>query len=584
MSDERDDLFEEESYEAIFRSLREKYNLDNKRPEEKQKDFYNPEEDTELNDFFDEKAKQSEEKANEYIYDETDAFEKDESASYSEEGADIIASDAEDETETSQNFSVESFEQEDNSDKPRKQYQEPEDYEWDENTRLNFNVRVNRQSERIPSSFEDISSNTVGMEEDENAEISIDETQQNESMSADEMPDKNDMEISVIPDPLENEGENDETVFAKEKEESLKENVRDDVEEQSFSIGEIDEVSQNDEEASDGDLPTDENGEKDDVSSTPDGFYNDDDRTMKQVTYDNINWEDFPTKKEMKKEKRRLKKEKKKNKRRKIIPKKGDSVPEIIRKIILIISILAIIGSSLWLVNDLVVQPYLAKRLYESINNSLVDKSTNKVVGDFDDLSDEDKALTTKQLLAKNKEYVGWLTVKGAQISLPVVKTNDNYSYLHKSFDGKYLNAGTLFVDMRNTSLEDRNIVIYGHNMDNGTMFGLLRKYKQADGAIYRQYPEIKFHTINGTKKYEIYAAYLVDGAGTTDSDFISKTVATNMNDETFMDYMDTIKQIAYYKTNVTVKSSDKIITLITCDRNKLKTGRLAVVGRLVEE
>lgn len=580
MSDERDDLFEEESYEAIFRSLREKYNLDNKRPESKQKDFYNPDEDTELQDFFDEKAKQSEEKANEYIYDEFDVSEQDEKDAqgnyYSQESSESADAGEHKENEAeesgiivSRNFSADNFEQKKNS-LESSNTQKPEDYEWDEKTRLNFNLNTNKQGERIPSSFEDISSNTVGMEEEEKDESLVDSAEQNQSMIEDETLDENNAQESEIEDGSEHESidedEKAELVFQEAKEEIAEENGQDAFEELSFSIGNVDEESEND-----------------NVESTPEGFYSDD-TSMKHVTYESINWEDFPTKRDMKREQKRLKKEKKKQKRRKIIPQKGDSVSEIIRKVILMISILAIIGSSGWLVNDLVIQPYLAKRLYDSINNSLVDKSTNKVVGEFDDLSNDDKAFTTKELLAKNKEYIGWLTVKGAQISLPVVKTNDNYSYLHKGFDGNYLNAGTLFVDMRNKSLDDRNIVIYGHNMDNGTMFGLLRKYKQGDGAIYRQYPEIMFHTINGTKKYEIYAAYLVDGAGTTDSDFISKTVATNMSNETFMNYMETIKQKAYYKTNVTVKSSDKIITLITCDRNKLKTGRLAVVGRLVEE
>lgn len=580
MSDERDDLFEEESYEAIFRSLREKYNLDNKRPESKQKDFYNPDEDTELQDFFDEKAKKNEEKANEYIYDEFDVSEKDEKDaqgnSFLQEtpqsaktGEQKVNEAEESGTVISRNFSADNFEQEKNN-LESSGLQKPEDYEWDENTRLNFDVNTNKHGERIPLSFEDVSSNTVGMEEEEKDDSLVDSARENQSMTADETPDDNNAQESAIEDGSEN-GSSDEdgntgAIFQEVKEEIAEENGQDTFEESSFSIGNVDEESEND-----------------DIESTPEGFYSDD-TSMKHVTYESINWDDFPTKKDMKRERKRLKKEKKKQKRRKIIPQKGDSVSEIIRKVILMISILAIIGSSGGLVNDLVIQPYLAKRLYDSINNSLVDKSTNKVVGEFDDLSNDDKALTTKELLAKNKEYIGWLTVKGAQVSLPVVKTNDNYSYLHKGFDGNYLNAGTLFVDMRNKSLDDRNIVIYGHNMDNGTMFGLLRKYKQGDGAIYRQYPEIMFHTIDGKKKYEIYAAYLVDGAGTTDSDFISKTVATDMSDETFMDYMETIKQKAYYQTNVTVKSSDKIITLITCDRNKLKTGRLAVVGRLVEK
>lgn len=556
MSDERDDLFEQEAeYEAIFRSLREKYNLDSPpKEEEKPKEFYDPEKDTELQDFFEEKSKQAQEKADEYMYDEEDIPTVGEGMPVDE-------------------LKVEDFDESANEEEPEPaKEQTPEDFEWDDNTLLDFSGAESKEKVETPTVFEDISSNKTPEEIEDDNRLSLDSIKQNQAISVEET------QQGETDDGEYDANEQDETVTDPDDPASviLPEYNAEPKKESAFFIKTdvADSIDLQDEEFS---FVSDEDSESEANTEESAG-------TMKEVTYDNINWEDFPTPKQHRKELKKQKKEEKKKTKRGIFPKKGDSVGEVIRKIILIISVLAIIGSAGWLINDLVVQPMLAKRLYSGMLESIITVDEDRNISSFDDMTKEEREQATKELLAQNKDYVGWLTVKGADVSLPVVMANNNEKYLHMGFDGKWLDAGTLFVGASNRSVLDKNVVIYGHNMNNGTMFGLLRKYKESDGSIYRDYPYITFYTTEGSFKYEIYGAFLADGAGKSDGYFVNTAIKPNFSDEAFLNYMTSVKQKAYYPTSVTVDPDDRILTLVTCDRSNLKTGRLVLVAKLVEE
>lgn len=82
-----------------------------------------------------------------------------------------------------------------------------------------------------------------------------------------------------------------------------------------------------------------------------------------------------------------------------------------------------------------------------------------------------------EQLLGINPDTVAWLTMDGTHIDHPVVKSKDNFDYLDKGFDGKFYAGGTLFRDYKNESFEDKYVMIHGHHMAAGAMFGDLDKY-----------------------------------------------------------------------------------------------------------
>lgn len=81
------------------------------------------------------------------------------------------------------------------------------------------------------------------------------------------------------------------------------------------------------------------------------------------------------------------------------------------------------------------------------------------------------------QLRKINPDIAGWLTMSGTRIDHPVVRSNDNFDYLDKGFDGRFYAGGTLFLDKDNSSFEDPYCIVHGHNMTGGAMFGDLDKY-----------------------------------------------------------------------------------------------------------
>ena len=102
----------------------------------------------------------------------------------------------------------------------------------------------------------------------------------------------------------------------------------------------------------------------------------------------------------------------------------------------------------------------------------------------------------------RNSDCVGWVYIKDTSVNYPVMYTpNQPEKYLRRDFYGKHLTAGVPFIDARCT-LDSTNIIIYGHNMKNLSMFGVLRKY--LDESYLQSHPTIEFETLNGCVKYDI--------------------------------------------------------------------------------
>lgn len=185
-------------------------------------------------------------------------------------------------------------------------------------------------------------------------------------------------------------------------------------------------------------------------------------------------------------------------------------------------------------------------------------------------------------LLKQNSDMVGWITIEDTKLNYPVMQTpNDEEFYLRRNFDKEYEFRGTPFVNANADLKEDDNIIVYAHNMDDGTMFGALRKYTNV--KYYQKHKDIQFETRFGDETYEIFAVF--------------KTV-DNPSDELFIDYYhffnatsedDFNSQIAMYKnasfydTGITPKYGDQLLTLSTCEYSN-DNGRLVVVARKISE
>ena len=136
--------------------------------------------------------------------------------------------------------------------------------------------------------------------------------------------------------------------------------------------------------------------------------------------------------------------------------------------------------------------------------------------------------------------------------------SGDDETYLRKSFDGTNSIAGSIFMEgINNPEFTDVNTIIYGHNMRNLSMFGLLKKYTR-DDKYYDSNKYFQIITPNYAYRYLIFAYETVD----EDSDIYQ--ISFN-NDSDFESYIDTIRTMSEKETDVDVRSGDKIVTLSTC-------------------
>ena len=204
-------------------------------------------------------------------------------------------------------------------------------------------------------------------------------------------------------------------------------------------------------------------------------------------------------------------------------------------------------------------------KIVQTINIQQKEKEDFQIIADLVEtpqLSDETSDTTTTQetkteetkptrniapVLKQNADCIGWIFIEGTNINYPVMHTpSDPQKYLRLNFDKKYSQSGVPFLDGR-CSLQDGNLIIYGHNMKNGTMFSDLKKY--LDTAFRKAHKTIEFQTEDGVFLFEI-----------------TDVIRTNISDE------------RYNQINST---DGRTLALSTCYGNA-KSDRLLIIAKEV--
>ena len=148
-------------------------------------------------------------------------------------------------------------------------------------------------------------------------------------------------------------------------------------------------------------------------------------------------------------------------------------------------------------------------------------------------------------LIAENADCIGWLSIDGTNISYPVMYTpSDPQKYLRRNFYGKYSQSGVPFLDGR-CDLQSTNLIIYGHNMKNGTMFADLKKY--VDREFLNAHRTVKFETADGIRYFTV-----------------TKVLRTDITD-------------AWYD-RITAEDGNRCLVLSTCYGSG-KDGRLLIIA-----
>lgn len=158
-----------------------------------------------------------------------------------------------------------------------------------------------------------------------------------------------------------------------------------------------------------------------------------------------------------------------------------------------------------------------------------------------------------------NADAIGWIVFNDSYVNNPLVQTDDNSYYLKHSFMKKKNAAGALFMDYRNESFDDRNVVIYGHNMMDRTMFGSLKdvfqeKFWEGSERDMIWIIDSEQHL----RKYKIFSYYIVEK-----EDYYSTTSFSDA--AAYASFLKEITARSLRKLDVTVSADDHILTLSTC-------------------
>lgn len=177
-------------------------------------------------------------------------------------------------------------------------------------------------------------------------------------------------------------------------------------------------------------------------------------------------------------------------------------------------------------------------------------------------------------LQAQNNDYIAWLEIPGTPIDYPVVQTDDAEYYLHHTMDGKQSKLGTLLsLSSADYATPGKNIAIYGHHLRSGEqMFSSLMCYKEQ--SYYAQHDAIHLESLHHSATYKVFAVInLCVGEW-------EPATADFADDEVFMAFAEEAKARSLYDTGVEVSATDRLLTLITCDRSYGGAdGRLVVMA-----
>lgn len=223
-----------------------------------------------------------------------------------------------------------------------------------------------------------------------------------------------------------------------------------------------------------------------------------------------------------------------------------------LRFISIIILLVSIIYITKWLI-DRNENKKLEEKVLEAI---IVDNKENESNVDVK------YEIDFKKLKQINNQVVGYLKVNGTNIEYPVVKAEDNNYYLKRNLDKKYNNGGWIFADYKNKfDGTDKNIVIYGHNMKDNSMFGSLKNILNEEWYNNEENYLISFITEKEEQKYQVFSIYKIKN-----EDYYINTEFKN-NDE-FINFTNTLKERSIKNFNIDVLEEDSILTLSTCANN----------------
>lgn len=214
------------------------------------------------------------------------------------------------------------------------------------------------------------------------------------------------------------------------------------------------------------------------------------------------------------------------------------------------------------------------KELEEILEENLPEEEKNEEKEEFVRSLESYNALH-----AKNSDMAGWLTIPGTRVCYPVMYTPDrpNY-YLRRNFNGQKSTAGVLFIAENCDPVKPSdNVLIYGHNMHNGSMFASIMGYEKK--SFYEEHKIIHFDTLTELADYEVIAVFKTTVYD--DTGFKYYNFANACSEEEFDRFLDSCRALELYHIDGEAHYGDKLLTLSTCEYSR-ENGRLVVVAKKI--
>lgn len=187
--------------------------------------------------------------------------------------------------------------------------------------------------------------------------------------------------------------------------------------------------------------------------------------------------------------------------------------------------------------------------------------------------------LKIEYLSKKNRDLSGWLRIQGTNINYPIMyREGDNEYYLNHDFFGNEDRNGLLVLDKRcSKDMSDNHLLIHGHNMKSGAIFGTLKEYKEE--AYLKKHPAIELDTPDEQRFYEVIAVVVTSADGETGFNYTNYLVLDDKYK--YSEFVDLAKARSLHRIPASAGYGDQLLTLSTCDYTK-KNGRLLVIAKRV--
>ena len=224
------------------------------------------------------------------------------------------------------------------------------------------------------------------------------------------------------------------------------------------------------------------------------------------------------------------------------------------------------------------------EEMIENPEENIIKNETENIIEQVEEktkeeLKDTERTLKVQRLQEENSDIVGWLEIPNTTINYPVLQGKDNEYYMYHNYKKQKSKNGSIFLTKDyDWSIPSSNLLIYGHNMQNGTMFQELLRYKKEE--FYKQHPIIRFTTEKEDAEYEIISVFPSRVYYKSEKNVFRYYYFVNAKNEAeYNEFVKNAKKASLYDIEATAEYGDQLLTLSTCSYHT-EDGRFAVVAR----